>query len=41
MNNFNVTSSVVYDYTIMPLQAGIHNPAANNSRGQHHCGHLN
>jgi hypothetical protein len=22
MNNFNVTSSVVYDYTIMPLQAG-------------------
>src|SRR6266516_3024805 len=22
MNNFNVTSSVIYDYTIMPLQAG-------------------
>src|SRR5438046_8173898 len=22
MNNFNVTSSVIYDYTVMPLQAG-------------------
>src|SRR5213594_1417921 len=22
MNNFNVTSSVVYDYTVMPLRAG-------------------
>ena len=22
MNNFNVTSSVVYDYTVMPLKAG-------------------